>query len=112
MVGTQAVLNVVSGQRYKMVPKEINEYLHGKYGASPAPIDEAIRKQIIGDDKVITYRPADDLQPEFKELKKQYKDIAKSDEGVLSIELFGDVAIKFLTKRNEDAKPTVINLKA
>lgn len=112
MVGTQAVLNVVSGQRYKMVPKEINEYLHGKYGASPAPIDEAIRKQIIGDDKVITYRPADDLQPEFKELKKQYKDIAKSDEDVLSIALFGDVAIKFLTKRNEDAKPTVINLKA
>ena len=112
MVGTQAVLNVVSGQRYKMVPKEINEYLHGKYGASPAPIDETIRKQIIGDDKVITYRPADDLQPEFKELKKQYKDIAKSDEDVLSIALFGDVAIKFLTKRNEDAKPTVINLKA
>ena len=112
MVGTQAVLNVVSGQRYKMVPKEINEYLHGKYGASPAPIDETIRKQIIGDDKVITYRPADDLQPEFKELKKQYKDIAKSDEDVLSIALFGDVAIKFLTKRNEDAKPTVIKLKA
>ena len=112
MVGTQAVLNVVSGQRYKMVPKEINEYLHGKYGASPAPIDEAIRKQIIGDDKVITYRPADDLQPEFKELKKQYKDIAKSDEDVLSIALFGDVAIKYLTKRNEEATPTVINLKA
>ena len=112
MVGTQAVLYVVSGQRYKMVPKEINEYLHGKYGASPAPIDEAIRKQIIGDDKVITYRPADDLQPEFKELKKQYKDIAKSDEDVLSIALFGDVAIKYLTKRNEEATPTIINLKA
>lgn len=112
MVGTQAVLNVVSGERYKMVPKEINEYLHGKYGASPAPVDENIRKKIIGDDKVINYRPADDLQPEFKELKKKYKDIAKSDEDVLSIALFGDVAIKFLTKRNEDAKPTVIKLEA
>ena len=112
MVGTQAVLNVVTGQRYKMVPKEINEYLHGKYGASPAPIDEDIRKMIIGDDKVITYRPADDLKPEFQELKKQYKHIAKSDEDVLSIALFGDVAIKFLEKRNEDAKPTTINLKA
>ena len=112
MVGTQAVLNVVTGQRYKMVPKEINEYLHGKYGASPAPIDEDIRKMIIGDDKVITYRPADDLKPEFKELKKQYKHVAKSDEDVLSIALFGDVAIKFLEKRNEEATVTTINLKA
>ena len=112
MVGTQAVLNVVTGQRYKMVPKEINEYLHGKYGASPAPIDEDIRKMIIGDDKVITYRPADDLKPEFKELKKQYKHVAKSDEDVLSIALFGDVAIKFLEKRKEEATVTAINLKA
>ena len=112
MVGTQAVLNVVTGQRYKMVPKEINEYLHGKYGASPAPIDEDIRKMIIGDDKVITYRPADDLKPEFKELKKQYKHVAKSDEDVLSIALFGDVAIKFLEKRKEEATVTTINLKA
>ena len=112
MVGTQAVLNVVTGQRYKMVPKEINEYLHGKYGASPAPIDEDIRKMIIGDDKVITYRPADDLKPEFKELKKQYKHVAISDEDVLSIALFGDVAIKFLEKRNEEATVTTINLKA
>ena len=112
MVGTQAVLNVVTGQRYKMVPKEINEYLHGKYGASPAPIDEDIRKMIIGDDKVITYRPADDLKPEFKELKKQYKHVAKSDEDVLSIALFGDIAIKFLEKRNEEDTVTTINLKA
>lgn len=110
MVGTQAVLNVISGERYKMVPKEINEYLHGKYGASPAPVDENIRKKIIGDDKVITYRPADDLKPEFQDLKKQYKGIAKSDEDVLSIALFGDVALKFINKRNEDAIPEVIHV--
>ncbi len=112
MVGTQAVLNVLSGERYKMVPKEINDYLHGRYGASPAPVDEEIRHKIIGDDKVITYRPADDLQPEFLELKKKYKGIAKSDEDVLSIALFGDVAIKFIEQRNEDAKPTVIKVEA
>lgn len=110
MVGTQAVLNVISGERYKMVPKEINEYLHGKYGASPAPVDVNIRKKIIGDDKVITYRPADDLKPEFQDLKKQYKGIAKSDEDVLSIALFGDVALKFINKRNEDAIPEVIHV--
>ena len=112
MVGTQAVMNVITGERYKMVPKEINDYLHGKYGKSPAPVDENIRKKIIGDDKVITYRPADDLKPEFEELKAKYKDIAKSDEDVLSIALFGDVAIKFIEQRNKDLIPTVIKVKA
>ena len=110
MVGTQSVLNVLNGERYKMVPKEINDYLHGRYGKSPAPVNEEVRKKIIGDDPVITYRPADDLKPEFQDLKKQYKGIAKSDEDVLSIALFGDVAIKFLQKRNEDAKPTTIHV--
>ena len=110
MVGTQAVLNVISGERYKMVPKEINEYLHGNYGKSPAPVNEEIRHKIIGDDKVITHRPADDLKPEFKALKKKYADIAKSDEDVLSIALFGDVAIKYITQRNEDRKPKTIKV--
>ena len=110
MVGTQAVLNVISGERYKMVPKEINEYLHGNYGKSPAPVNEEIRHKIIGDDEVITHRPADDLKPEFKALKKKYADIAKSDEDVLSIALFGDVAIKYITKRNEDRKPKKIKV--
>ena len=112
MVGTQAVLNVLSGERYKMVPKEINEYLHGRYGKSPAPVNEEIRRKIIGDDEVITYRPADDLKPEFESLKKQYKDIAKSDEDVLSIAMFPEVAIKFIKQRNEDAKPTIIHVEA
>ena len=110
MVGTQAVLNVISGERYKMVPKEINEYLHGKYGAAPSPVDEEIRRKIIGNDEVITHRPADDLKPEFKNLKKQYKYIAKTDEDVLSIALFNDVAIKFLEKRIEDSKVETIKV--
>ena len=110
MVGTQAVLNVITGERYKMVPKEINDYLHGKYGKSPAPVNEEVRRKIIGDDEVITYRPADDLAPEFNNLKKQYKDIIKSDEDVLSIALFGDVAIKFIKARNEENIPTKIHV--
>lgn len=112
MVGTQAVLNVLNKERYKMVPKEINDYLHGKYGKAPAPVNEEIRHKIIGDDKVITYRPADDLKPEFNELKTKYKGIAKSDEDVLSIALFQDIAIKFLEKRNTDSIPTKIKLEA
>ena len=111
MVGTQAVLNVVTGERYKIVPKEINDYLHGRYGKSPAPVDEDIRKKIIGNDKVITYRPADDLKPEFASLKKEYKGIAKSDEDVLSIALFGDIAIKFLKERNDNELVTTIHVK-
>ena len=110
MVGTQAVLNVISGERYNIVPKEINEYLHGNYGKSPATVNEEIRHKIIGDDEVITHRPADDLKPEFKALKKKYADIAKSDEDVLSIALFGDVAIKYITQRNEDRKPKKIKV--
>jgi len=112
MVGTQAVLNVIANERYKMVPKEINEYLHGKYGKSPAPIDEAVKKKIIGEDVVVTHRPADDLKPEFAALKKKYKDIIKSDEDVLSIALFNDVAIKFLQKRKEDEIVETINVSA
>lgn len=112
MVGTQAVMNVLAGERYKMVPKEIKEYLHGKYGASPAPVNEEIRHKIIGNDEVITHRPADDLKPEFQALKEQYKDIAKSDEDVLSIALFGDVAIKYIKQRNIDMIPTIIDVKA
>lgn len=109
MVGTQAVLNVITGERYKMVPKEINDYLHGLYGKAPAPVNEDIRKKIIGNDEVITYRPADDLKPQFALLKEQYKDLARSDEDVLSIALFEQVAIKFLNaKYHPEPKDEVV----
>ncbi|MCQ2792474.1 MAG: pyruvate carboxylase subunit B, partial [Bacilli bacterium] len=112
MVGTQAVMNVITGERYKMVPKEINDYLHGKYGKAPGEVDLNVQKKIIGDDKVITYRPADDLKPEFKELKKKYKKVAKTDEDVLSLALFPEVAMKFFEQRKKDKIPTKIKLKA
>lgn len=99
MVGTQAVLNVLTGVRYKMVPKEINEYLHGRYGKAPSEIDQDILHQIIGDDEIITCRPADLLKPEFESLKEKYKDIAQSDEDVLSLALFESVAAEFLNKK-------------
>ena len=104
MVGTQAVMNVMTGERYKMVPKEIKDYLHGLYGKSPAPVDEEIKHKIIGDDEVITYRPADKIEPQFEMYKEKYKDLIKSDEDVLTCALFEAKAVKFLTERNNGGK--------
>ena len=109
MVGTQAVLNVITGERYKMVPKEIKAYLLGQYGAAPAPItlDQAIVDRIRAGEEVITCRPADLLKPEFETLKEKYKDVAKSDEDVLSIALFEANAIAFIKKRDSVEQPKV-----
>ena len=106
IVGTQAVLNVLSGERYKMVPKESKSLLRGEYGHLPAPVDEEIRKKCIGDDEVITCRPADLLQPELPKYQAELE--AKglgngSIEDVLSYALFPQVAEKFFKVR--DAKP-------
>ncbi len=105
MVGTQAVLNVLTGERYKMVPKEINDYLHGRYGKAPAPVDSGILHRIIGNDEVITCRPADRLKPEFEAFKEKYKGIARSDEDVLSLALFENVALEFLKKKYHPEEP-------
>lgn len=99
MVGTQAVLNVLNGERYKMCVNEVKDYLHGKYGKAPSTVNEEIRKKIIGDDEVIECRPADLLEPEFEKLKEKYADIAKCDEDVLSLALFENVASSFLKKK-------------
>ena len=99
MVGTQAVFNILSGERYKMVPKEIKEYVRGLYGASPSPISEEIRKKIIGEEKVITVRPADLLEPEIEKYKNEIGELASSDEDVLSYILFPQVAKKFFEDR-------------
>ncbi|NLD26531.1 MAG: oxaloacetate decarboxylase subunit alpha [Acholeplasmataceae bacterium] len=101
MVGTQAVINVISGERYKLVPQEVKEYLMGLYGASPAFIDADFRKRIIGEASVITHRPADDLEPQFALIKEKYQDLIQSDEDVLSIALFENVAVEFLKKRKQ-----------
>ncbi len=99
MVGTQSVLNVLNGERYKMCVKEVKDYLLGKYGKSPAEVNEEVKKKIIGDEEPITCRPADLLKPEFEEMKEKYKDIARCDEDVLSLALFESVATDFLKKK-------------
>ena len=99
MVGTQAVMNVLTGERYKLVPEEIKDYLRGQYGAAPGLIDEGLRRRIIGADKVIEYRPAEDLEPQFEVYREKYKELTHSDEDVLSIALFESVAVKFLENK-------------
>jgi oxaloacetate decarboxylase alpha subunit len=99
MVGTQAVFNVLSGERYKMVPKEIKEYVRGLYGKSPAPIKDEIIKKIIGDAEIITQRPADLIEPQMEKYEKEIGDLATSLEDVLSYAVFPQVAKKFFEDR-------------
>ena len=100
IVGTQAVMNVLSGERYKMIPKESKGVLHGDYGMVPGTINEDVRKLAIGDDEPITCRPADLLEPELEKYTEEAKDLAQSEEDVLSYALFPQVAGKFLADRN------------
>ena len=92
IVGTQAVLNVIAGERYKLVSKEFKGMIRGDYGKTPAPIDPAFVKKIIGNDKQITCRPADNLKPELEELRKKVKPYEEQEEDVLSYALFEQVA--------------------
>lgn len=103
MVGTQAVFNILTGERYKMVPNEIKDYLKGNYGKSPAPIDEDFRRSIIGDDEVIDFRPADRLEPEFDKLKEELGELAKDDEDVITYALFPQVGRQYLEKKYNPA---------
>ena len=100
IVGTQAVLNVISGERYKMVTKEFKGLIRGEYGKTPADIDPDFRKSIIGDEEVITYRPADKIPNELDELREKAKAYIEQDEDVLSYALFENVAVKYFEWRN------------
>ena len=103
IVGTQAVMNVLCGERYKMCPKESQGLMHGDYGRLPAPVNEEVRKKVIGDRKPITCRPVEDPEYGVKKLadfKKECKDMAKSEEDVLSYALFPQVAEKFFKARD------------
>ena len=87
-----------NGRALQLVPRK-SKIICAAYGASPGPIDEDFRKSIIGADKVIDYRPADDLKPQFENLKRKYQDLARTDEDVLSIALFENVAVNFLENK-------------
>ena len=98
IVGIQSVMNVLGGERYKTVSNEVKEYMKGMYGKSPAPVDPEISKKIIGDEEVITCRPADLLEGEFEKFKKEgeEKGFVKSDEDALTYALYPPIAPKFL----------------
>ncbi len=99
IVGTQAVFNVIMGERYKMVTKEFKGLLRGEYGKTPIPVDPEFRKMIIGDAEPIDCRPADLLKPELETLRAESAQWAMQEEDVLSYAQFGQVAVKFFENR-------------
>ena len=99
IVGTQAVLNVIMGERYKMVTKETKDVLAGKYGATAKPFNKEVQKKCIGDAKIITCRPADLLEPELGKLEKEMAQWKQQDEDVLTYALFPQVAVDFFKYR-------------
>ena len=99
IVGTQAVFNVIGGERYKMVTKEFKGLVQGQYGKTPVDIDPAFAQKIIGDAERITCRPADKLEPELDTLRAKIAQYIEQDEDVLSYALFEQVALKFFEYR-------------
>ncbi len=99
IVGTQAVFNIITGERYKTVTKEFKGLVRGEYGKTPAPIDPEFRKKIIGDADPIDCRPADLLKPELDKLREECAEWVEQEEDVLSYAQFGPVATKFFEKR-------------
>ncbi len=101
MVGTQSLLNIISGERYKVVPNEIKDYVRGLYGRPPAAIADDIKEKIIGDEEVITVRPADLIEPQLPKLRQEIAEYARSEEDVLSYASFPQQAKDFLGRRED-----------
>ena len=101
IVGTQAVFNVITGERYKMCTNEFKGLVAGKYGTTPVPIDPEFQKKIIGDETPITCRPADLLEPELETLRKECAEWIEQEEDVLSYAQFPKVALDFFKKRRD-----------
>lgn len=101
IVGTQAVFNVIMGERYKMVTKEFKDLIAGKYGSTPCEIDPEFQKEIVGDDEIITCRPADLLNDTIEQFKSEIAEYYEQEEDILSYAQFGQVAIKFFEKRRD-----------
>ncbi len=103
IVGTQALLNVLSDSRYQTITNEVKLYLQGKYGKPPADVNVKVRQQAIGNEDVITCRPADLLEPEMNRLRSEIGEMAKTDEDVLTYAMFPDIGREFLEQRADDA---------
>ena len=115
IVGTQAVLNVLMGERYKMITKESKALLHGEYGQTVKPFNQEVQKKACGDETPITCRPADLLKPELKEMEKEMARYKQQDEDVLSYALFPQVAVDFFKYREaqqEKVDPAYADTKA
>ncbi len=102
IVGTQAVLNVLLGERYKIVPKEVKNLVKGMYGRTPAPIDPEVKKLVLGDEEAISCRPADLLEPEFDKAEAEIGELARGEEDILSYVLFPRVAREFLDRQGSE----------
>ncbi|KUG05019.1 pyruvate carboxyl transferase subunit b [hydrocarbon metagenome] len=106
IVSIQSVMNVLMGERYKLCPGEVKDFVRGLYGRPPAPINEEIKQKVIGDEKMITVRPADLLEPVWEKAKEEIADLAENDEDILTYILFPQVALKFFeyikTRDQED----------
>jgi pyruvate carboxylase subunit B len=100
IVGTQAVLNVMTGERYKSITNEVKNYFLGQYGKAPSTVNESVKKLAVGDGQVITCRPADLLEPEMAKLQAEAERIAQNDEDVLTYAMFPDIGKTFLQERN------------
>lgn len=96
IVGTQSVMNVISGQRYKMITEQTKNLVKGMYGRTPAPISPEMVKKIIGDEELISGRPADTLSPELPVVREKYGDLIKKPEDEVTLALYAEVAVKFL----------------
>ncbi|MCQ2960851.1 MAG: sodium-extruding oxaloacetate decarboxylase subunit alpha [archaeon] len=104
IVGIQAVMNVINGERYRIVSNEVKDYMKGFYGRSPAPVNKEIAKKIIGDEEPITCRPADLIEPEYEKFKKEGEElgIIKKEEDVLTLAMLPPVAKQFLKGELEE----------
>ena len=107
MVGVQATQNILLGERYKNVSKEIKAYLRGEYGKAPGKVNEDLRKKVLGDEQPVECRFADLLQPGLDAARAEVGELAKCDEDVLSYVAFPQIAEKFLQNRAEKEKNTV-----
>ena len=110
LVGIQAVLNVISGKRYAIIPKEIKDYVRGLYGKPPAPIEDKIRKIIIGNEEAITCRPADLLEPALNKIPDDVKPYLESDEDKITYALFPQTALEFFKKRKSKRQEVNVDI--
>ena len=103
MCGAQASMNVLTGGRYKAIPKEVVAYVKGQYGRAPGPISETLKQKILGDEQPITCRPADLIQPGYERIKAECADVARTEEDILTYAMFPAVARTYLEKKYQNA---------